>query len=88
MVMFYYHSTSCSMLVMKKFASPIEMQNSVILLEAIQPRELDSYWKVHAYSKILTICIMSLAESKNPNTLAELADKVCPNWGADVHVYS
>lgn len=66
------------MLLEGKLTSAIEMQDSIVLLEALQPKELDTYWKVYTYTKVLTLCILALERTKNPNTLLELANKVIP----------
>ena len=65
-----------SMLVNNMFASPRELQNSVLLLESVQPKDLKTYWKVYVYSKAIKACLLSLEHVKHPDTLTELATEV------------
>ena len=66
----------CRLLVEGRLSSPQEVYDSIMLLEAIQPKNLDSYWKVYVYTKVVTVCILALERTKNPETLLELANKV------------
>jgi len=65
------------MLVKKEFSSPLEMQNSIVLMEALQPKELNTYWKVHVYAKVAMAAVLALEQTKNADSLRVLAAKVC-----------
>ena len=72
----FHYKCLCRLLVEGRLSSPQEVHDSIMLLEAIQPKNLDSYWKVYVYTKVVTVCILALEKTKNPETLLELANKV------------
>ncbi|KAF6040674.1 hypothetical protein EB796_001003 [Bugula neritina] len=67
------------MLVKKEFSSPLEMQNSIVLMEALQPKELNTYWKVHVYAKVAMAAVLALEQTKNADSLRVLAAKMLNN---------
>ena len=72
----FHYKCLCRLLVEGRLSSPQEVHDSIMLLEVIQPKNLDSYWKVYVYTKVVTVCILALEKTKNPETLLELANKV------------